>query len=170
MIFGNENSKILIAGQAPSRNVYKTYQSFNDISGDRLRAWLGVTRDEFYNQDIFALIPMGLCYPGYSGKGDYPPKKECKEIWHDRIFESLPNLKLKIIIGQYSIAYHLPEEKGKSLTEIVQGFEKYYPDIIPIVHPSPRNFNWLRQNPWFEEKLLPKLKQRVQEIMRDNKE
>ena len=166
MVFGNEKARILIAGQAPSRTVYNTGLSWNDKSGDKLREWLGVSRAEFYDEDRFALIPAGLCYPGYSGKGDNPPKKICAPTWHGKIMAGLPNLRLKLIIGQYSIAYHMKyfDIKGKNLTQIVRNWRNYG-TTIPLVHPSPRNYNWLKTNPWFEKELVPYLQETVRKAL-----
>jgi len=157
-------SKILIAGQAPGKKVHETGIPFNDASGDRLREWLGVSKDAFYDSEQFAILPMGFCYPGKGKSGDLPPRPECAIQWRETILSSLKQVQLTLVIGQYAMAYHLPGE-GKNLTEIVNNWEKYWPDIIPLPHPSPRNNLWLKRNPWFQRDLLPKLRARVSDIL-----
>ncbi len=157
-------SKILIAGQAPGKKVHETGILFNDASGDRLREWLGVSKDVFYNPKYFAILPMGFCYPGKGKSGDLAPRPECASKWRNTILSSLKQIQLTLVIGQYAMAYHLSEE-GKSLTEIVNNGEKHWPHIIPLPHPSPRNNLWLKRNPWFHRNLLPKLRSRVFDVL-----
>ncbi len=158
------SSRILIAGQAPGKKVHETGIPFNDASGDRLRDWLGVSAETFYDEKQFAILPMGFCYPGTGKSGDLPPRPECAEKWRSTLLASLNNIQLTLVIGQYAIAYHLPHE-GKNLTHVVQNWEQYWPDTIPLPHPSPRNNIWLKRNPWFQETVLPKLKKRVAFIL-----
>lgn len=154
-------AKIAIAGQAPGRIVHETGVPFNDKSGDRLREWLGVTRDQFYNPDLFAIVPMGFCYPGTGKSGDLPPRPECKATWHDRIFAQMDQIELIVVIGAYAIDYHLGAQAEKTLTETVRNWQNYQPRHLVLPHPSPRNNLWLRRNPWFEVDVLPYLRRRV---------
>jgi len=158
------SSRILIAGQAPGKKVHETGIPFNDASGDRLRDWLGVTSETFYDAKQFAILPMGFCYPGTGKSGDLPPRPECADKWRSTLLASLKNIQLTLVIGQYAMAYHLPNE-GKNLTQTVQNWQQYWPNTIPMPHPSPRNNIWLKRNPWFEETVLPKLKTRVAHIL-----
>ena len=158
------SARILIAGQAPGRKVHASGRPFTDPSGDRLRDWLGVTPEQFYDERLFAIIPMGLCYPGTGKAGDHPPRPECAAMWRKRLLERLPKLKLTLAIGQYALAWHLPDNKG-SVTERVQAWREHWPNVVPLPHPSPRNNLWLRRNAWFESELLPVLRERVQDLV-----
>lgn len=157
----HSKSKILIAGQAPGKRVHDTGIAWNDPSGDRLRDWLGLGKGTFYNPEIIALVPMGFCYPGTGKSGDMPPRKECAQTWHDDIFSEMPNIQLTLAIGKYAQDYHLGKGQKKTLTETVRAWREYAPNIIPLPHPSPRNNIWLKKNPWFEEELLPELREFV---------
>ena len=157
-------ARILIAGQAPGRKVHETGVPFDDASGDRLRAWLGVSREVFYDPKQIAILPMGFCFPGTGKSGDLPPRSECAPAWRAALLSRLKNLKLTLVIGQYAQAYHLPHE-GVSLTEAVQAWRKHWPHSVPLPHPSPRNNLWLKRNPWFEQELLPALRARVLEVL-----
>lgn len=154
------DARILIAGQAPGRKVHDTGVPFNDASGDRLREWLGLSRAQFYDPTLVAILPMGFCYPGTGKSGDLPPRRECAPAWRASLLAQLTNLKLTLVVGQYALAYHLPNESG-SLTEIVSRWRSFAPGIMPLPHPSPRNNLWLARNPWFEKELVPVLRQRV---------
>lgn len=154
------DARILIAGQAPGRKVHDTGVPFNDASGDRLRDWLGLSRAQFYDPTLVAILPMGFCYPGTGKSGDLPPRRECAPAWRASLLAQLTNLKLTLVVGQYALAYHLPNESG-SLTEIVSRWRSFAPGIMPLPHPSPRNNLWLARNPWFEKELVPVLRQRV---------
>lgn len=158
-------AKIAIAGQAPGRIVHETGVPFNDKSGDRLREWLGVTRDQFYNPDLFAIVPMGFCYPGTGKSGDLPPRPECKATWHDRIFVQMDQIELIVVIGAYAIDYHLGVQAEKTLTETVRNWQNYQPRHLVLPHPSPRNNLWLSRNPWFEVDVLPYLQERVSHLI-----
>ncbi|MEP4486546.1 MAG: uracil-DNA glycosylase family protein [Halioglobus sp.] len=153
-------AKILIAGQAPGARVHETGVPFDDPSGKRLREWLGVDSEQFYDSSQFAIIPMAFCYPGRGRSGDLPPPPLCAQTWRQALLERLPNLKLTLVIGQYAQAWHLPQP-GRTLTETVKDWSNFDPSIMPLPHPSPRNNFWLRRNPWFETDLLPQLKERV---------
>jgi len=161
------SARILIAGQAPGRKVHASGIPFDDASGERLRAWLGITREVFYDPKQIALLPMGFCYPGTGKSGDLPPRPECAATWRKPLLARLKNLQLTLVIGQYAQAYHLPDKTG-SLTEIVQDWKKHWPCIVPLPHPSPRNNIWLKRNPWFEKKLLPALQDRVSAALQRN--
>jgi len=169
VVRGSEQSRILIVGQAPGRRVHETGIPFNDPSGDRLREWMGIDRETFYDESRIALLPMGFCYPGTGKSGDLPPRPECAQAWRAPLLEALPNVKVTLLVGQYAIAWHLyPQRKSPpTLTSTVRNWREYWPEVIPLPHPSPRNNLWLRRNPWFEEELLPKLAQRVEAVLHD---
>lgn len=159
------HARILIAGQAPGRKVHESGVPFADASGDRLREWLGVSQEVFYNPRQVAILPMGFCFPGTGKTGDLPPRPECATAWRDKLLKQLNNLKLTLVVGQYAQAYHLPNV-GASVTATVQSWRNYWPDIVPLPHPSPRNNIWLRRNPWFEKDLLPLLRARVEKALK----
>ncbi|MFW5432146.1 MAG: uracil-DNA glycosylase family protein [Methylophilaceae bacterium] len=157
-------ARILITGQAPGRRVHETGIPFNDPSGERLRQWMGVGKDVFYDAKQIAILPMGFCYPGSSKTGDLPPRKECAETWRDQVMAQLAHVELTIILGKYARDWHLPEYKNKSLTETVLSWEKYGPALVVLPHPSPRNIRWFKTNPWFEQEVAPKIKARVAQL------
>lgn len=167
----SKTARLCIAGQAPGTRVHATGLPFNDPSGDRLRDWLGVTRDEFYDTARVAIVPMGFCFPGLDAKGgDLPPRRECAATWHDSVFSLLPRLKLVLVIGQYAQAYHLKSARRKTLTETVHAWRDYYEPaaarrMLPLPHPSWRNTAWLKKNPWFEAELLPVLRAEVRALV-----
>jgi len=161
----NPNARILIAGQAPGIKVHETGVPFNDASGNRLREWLGLTRDEFYDANNIAILPMGFCYPGRGKSGDLPPRKECAPAWREQLSAALPNIELTIVLGKYAQAYHLPETKKMPLTELVKSWREYWPNYLVLPHPSPRNNIWLKKNPWFEQDVLPELDKQVAAIL-----
>jgi len=158
-------ARILIAGQAPGRKVHESGIPFDDASGDRLRDWLGISRDTFYNPRQIAILPMAFCYPGTGKSGDLPPRPECEPAWRKQLLNHLPNLELTIVLGQYAQAYHF-DKKYTSLTELVHSWKDYWPSKIPLPHPSPRNNIWLSKNKWFEAEVLPMLKKRVSLVVR----
>jgi uracil-DNA glycosylase len=151
-------ARILIAGQAPGRRVHQSGVPFDDPSGDRLRDWMGVSREEFYEPTKIAILPMGFCYPGTGKSGDLPPRPECEKAWRQALLNSLENIQLTLVIGQYAQRWHLPQRQ-KNLTETVRVWQDYGAGLIPLPHPSPRNNIWMKKNPWFAESLLPALKQ-----------
>ena len=157
-------ARILVVGQAPGRKVHETGIPFNDPSGDRLRDWMGIDRDTFYDATRIALLPMGFCYPGTGRSGDLPPRPECAATWRDRLLAGLQRVRLTLVIGQYALAWHLPQAAGP-LTETVRASASHPPGVIPLPHPSPRNNLWLRRNPWFEAEVLPRVRQRVAQAL-----
>ncbi|MBA4502563.1 uracil-DNA glycosylase family protein [Marinobacterium marinum] len=155
-------ARLLIVGQAPGLKVHETGIPFNDPSGDRLRDWLGVSREVFYDPVQVAILPMGFCYPGRGRSGDNPPRPECAPAWRQKLLDQLPNLELTLLVGRYAQEWYLG--KGGSVTERVRNWRAYGPEQLPLPHPSPRNNLWLRRNPWFEKVLLPELKERIERL------
>lgn len=153
-------ASILVIGQAPGSKVHASGIPWDDPSGDRLRNWMGVEKDTFYDASKIAIMPMGFCYPGKGKSGDLPPRPECAPKWHANILAELPNIKITLLIGQYAQKYYLPQ-KYISLTEAVENWERHLPQYFPLPHPSPRNQLWLKKHPWFEEKTLVHLKSRL---------
>ena len=160
----DSTAKILIAGQAPGRKVHNSGIPFDDASGDRLREWMGVSKDTFYNAKEIAILPMGFCYPGKGKSGDLPPRAECAVAWRAKLLKQLPQLQLTLVIGQYAQSYHLDQNK-LSVTETVRAGKDYWPRVVPLPHPSPRNNGWLKNNPWFEDETLPNLRKRIIELL-----
>ena len=158
-------ANILIAGQAPGIRVHNSNIPFNDPSGDRLRNWLGIDKAVFYDPKKLAILPMGFCYPGTGKSGDLPPRKECAQHWRQKLLNHLPNIKLTLAIGQYAIKWHLQDKAAKSLTDTVQNWQQYWPDILPLPHPSPRNNIWLKKNPWFEKEIIPTLQDQIKTLL-----
>ena len=156
-----ETARILVVGQAPGRRVHQTGIPWNDPSGDRLRAWMGVTPDTFYDESQVAIIPMGYCYPGRGPGGDMPPRPECAELWLARLLARLRRLELTLLVGQYAQRHFLGRRRKPSLAATVRAWREYAPQLIPLPHPSPRNQPWLKQHPWFEEELVPMLRARI---------
>ena len=165
MVQIDPRARILIAGQAPGRKVHETGIPFDDPSGDRLRDWMGIDRDTFYDSRLVAILPMGFCYPGTGVSGDLPPRPECAPTWRQVVLARLANLQLTLVIGQYAQSYHLPALAG-SVTDVVAGWRQHWPAALPMPHPSPRNNRWLKNNPWFEANVLPALRARVVAVLR----
>lgn len=159
------NSKIVIIGQAPGTKVHQSGIAWDDASGKQLRRWLDLSPEQFYDTKNIAIIPMGFCYPGKGASGDLPPRKECAPQWHQSLFDHMPNLELVILIGMYAQKYYLKGKAEKNLTETVAKFEDFGPYYFPLPHPSPRNRFWLTKNPWFETHVIPKLQERVKEVL-----
>ena len=157
-------ARVLIAGQAPGRKVHDSGVPFDDASGDRLREWLGVIPEVFYDPRQIAILPMGFCYPGSGRSGDLPPRPECAPAWRKQLLGRLRHLEVTLVLGQYAQAYHFGEASS-SVTELVKSWRTYWPHMVPLPHPSPRNNLWLRRNPWFESELLPPLRKRVSEAL-----
>ncbi len=165
VVRASAQSKIVIIGQAPGQKVQNSGIPWDDQSGNELRRWLGVNKDQFYNDQLFALIPMGFCYPGKGISGDLPPRPECAPLWHRQLLSNMPEVKLIILIGQYAQNYYLKDLKKVTLTETVKSFNDYLPTYLPLVHPSPRNKIWQKKNPWFELTTVPQLQQMINEII-----
>lgn len=161
----SKSARILLVGQAPGRRVHESGVPFDDPSGDRLRDWMGVDRDIFYDDQKINIIPMGFCYPGTGKSGDLPPRPECAETWLERLMAQMDQVQLTLIIGQYAIGWHLKNRAKANLTETVRNWREYWPKSMVLPHPSPRNNIWLRRNPWFETELLPPLKRKIQELL-----
>jgi uracil-DNA glycosylase len=160
----SRTATILIVGQAPGRRVHETGIPFNDPSGDRLRDWMGIDRGIFYDAKRIATLPMGFCYPGTGANGDLPPRPECAPAWREALLANLPKLQLTLVIGHYAQTYHLKNGK-QSVTDAVRAWKSYWPQQIPLPHPSPRNQMWVKNNPWFTREVLPALKKRVQALV-----
>lgn len=157
---------LLIVGQAPGIRVHETGIPWNDPSGDRLRYWLGLDREQFYDESRIAIIPMGLCYPGRNSRGgDLPPRPECAPAWFPQLLPLLPNIKTTILAGAYAQKWYLGEKTKPTLTETVRNWRAYTPAYFPLPHPSFRNNQWLKNNPWFEAELVPALSARIREIL-----
>lgn len=156
-----EHAKIAVIGQAPGIKAQNSGKYWNDQSGIRLREWMGVTNAQFYESDLFAILPMDFYYPGKGKSGDLPPRKDFGPKWHPLILKELPNIELIILVGTYAQNYYLKETKYRTLTETVAHYERYLPTYFPIVHPSPLNGRWLKNNPWFVEKVVPALQKRI---------
>jgi len=165
VVFCQKRSKIVIIGQAPGAKVHKSGIPWDDASGKRLREWLGVTDEQFYDTKNFGIIPMGFCYPGKGKSGDLPPRKECAPQWHHLLLEKMLDVELVILIGMYAQKYYLKNNAKTTLTNTVSSFEEYLPEYMVLPHPSPRNRFWLAKNPWFSESILPVLKNKVVEIL-----
>jgi len=163
IIEANEASKIILISQAPGRKVHESGTAWADQSGKKLREWLGVDEDTFYNTANFAIIPMGFCYPGKAKTGDLPPRKECAPLWHDDVISKFDNVKLTLLIGSYATRYYLPKD-GRNLTQRVEHFEEYLP-FWSLPHPSPVNRFWRTKNPWFEESVVPLLQKKIRQIL-----
>ena len=161
----SSDAKILIVGQAPGIRVHRSGIPFDDPSGDRLRDWMGIESGVFYDSRKIAIIPMGFCYPGTGKSGDLPPRPECAAAWRQPLLEHLPDIELTLVIGQYAIAWHLGNRKQKTLTQTVQNWKAYGPEIIPLPHPSPRNNIWMKKNPWFSENVLPELRTSISALL-----
>jgi uracil-DNA glycosylase len=153
-------ARVLIVGQAPGRLTHAKGIPFDDASGERLRHWMGITREIFYDKNLIACLPMGFCYPGKGKGGDLPPRMACAPLWRPRLLPLLTQMKLTLVIGQYAHAYHFPGDE-RSLTARVQAWQNE--DVVPLPHPSPRNGIWLKSNPWFESDVLPRLRQKLGE-------
>ena len=156
---------ILLVGQAPGRLAHERGRPFADPSGVRLRSWLGVDEETFYDPDCFALLPMGFCYPGTGKGGDLPPRPECAPLWRARLLGGMQNVRLTVLIGQYALRWHLGEGGRGRVADIVSAWREHWPEVLPAPHPSPRNQRWLRNHPWFEGEVVPALQARVAELL-----
>lgn len=163
---GSTRARILIIGQAPGTQAHRTTTPWNDVSGDRLRHWMGVTQEQFTDTAKIAIMPMGFCYPGTGAGGDLPPRPECAPLWHDQILKLLPNIQLTLLIGRYAQARYLGRAQKATLRDTVQDWRRHLMNgYLPLVHPSPRNQRWLKNHPWFEQEIVPVLRQRILELM-----
>ena len=160
----NPNARILIIGQAPGRKVEESCIPFNDKSGEKLIDWLGIDKETFYSEKI-AIMPMDFYYPGKGKTGDLPPRPFIANEYHKEILDLMSDIRLTILIGKYSTDYYLKDKTKKNLTETVRNFEEYLPEFFPIVHPSPLNFRWQKNNPWFENEVVPVLREYVNNIL-----
>lgn len=162
----SSTARLLIIGQAPGTRVHETGIPWNDPSGDRLRQWLQMDKDIFYDSSRVAIMPMGFCYPGKGKSGDLPPRAECAPHWHQRLLRAMPEINLTLLVGDYAQRYYLGKEAALlTLTERVRHWQDYAPTYLPLVHPSPRNRLWLSRNPWFEAEVVPALRKRVQALL-----
>jgi uracil-DNA glycosylase len=159
------SARILIVGQAPGRKAHETGLPFEVLSGDRLRGWLGVAREIFYDETKIALLPMGFCFPGTGKGGDRPPRSECAATWRRPLLKLLDKVELTIVLGRYALDWHLPDEAGKPLAEVVRGWPARWPRLLALPHPSPRNIAWFKRNAWFETEIIPALQNRVRELL-----
>jgi uracil-DNA glycosylase len=163
---GRPSARLLITSQAPGTKVHTTGLSFNDRSGDRLRQWLGLDRDAFYDERRVAILPMGLCYPGRTeGGGDLAPRPECAPLWHARLRAEWPAIELTLLVGSYAIDYYLARRRRPSMTETVRAFRDYLPEFLPLPHPSWRTTHWEKRHPWFAVEVLPELRRRVEALV-----
>lgn len=153
-------ARLLIVGQAPGTKVHATGIPWNDPSGDRLRQWLAMAPEQFYDETQIAIMPMGFCYPGRGKSGDLPPPPDCASLWHARLLDCMPQLELVLLVGSYAQNYYLGRSR-ETLTQRVQRWQDFGPRYLPLPHPSPRNTLWLRRNPWFEDGVVPALRERV---------
>lgn len=161
----SETARLLVVGQAPGTLVHGSGIPWSDASGMRLREWLRMDRDHFYNESRVAIVPMGFCYPGRGATGDLPPRPECSATWHPKLLPMLGEVKLTLLIGQYAQAYFLGEKRKKTLTDTVAAWREYAPRYFPLPHPSPRNVGWFKHNPWFDAEVLPALRETVASVM-----
>lgn len=157
-------AQILLVGQAPGSKTHEKGRPFDDVSGKRLRDWLGVTEEQFYDPRLFAIIPMGFCFPGTGKGGDMPPRPECAPAWRQPLLDALPNIRLTLVLGQYAMNWHLGERRSRTLTDTVKRWREFWPELLPLPHPSPRNIRWFKANPWFETDVIPVLQDRVREL------
>ena len=157
-------SRLLIVGQAPGVRAHQSGIPWNDSSGERLREWMNVDRESFYDERRIAIIPMGYCYPGRGKSGDLPPRRECAKLWLDQLLNHLPQVQLTLLVGQYAQSHYLGSRRKSTLTDTVRTWRDYKPTFLPLPHPSGRNNAWLRRNPWFEAEVIPALRRRCRKL------
>jgi uracil-DNA glycosylase len=157
-------ARVLIAGQAPGRSVHNSGIPFDDASGERLRDWMGITREAFYDSKKVAILPMSFCFPGSGKSGDLAPRKECASAWRAEILKYLSQLEITLVIGRYAQMYHM-DSGASSVTDVVKNWRRDWPKMVPLPHPSPRNNRWLRRNPWFEDELIPRLRVKISTVL-----
>ena len=166
LFFAGPDCRIMIVGQAPGRVAEESGIVWNDRSGDRLREWMGIDRDTFYNSGKLAIVPMDFYFPGTGKSGDLPPRKDFADKWHPRLLELMPDLKLTILVGSYATKRYLQLKSSACLTQVVKDYRDYLPEFFPLVHPSPRNQIWMKKNPWFNQTVIPDLQELVAQIMK----
>jgi uracil-DNA glycosylase len=167
IIRASATARILIIGQAPGTKVHTTGLSWNDASGDRLRDWLNVDRETFYDETRIAIMPMGFCYPGRQKRGgDNPPRRECAPAWHGRVRDHLPDIGLTLLVGSYAQAYYLGKNRKETMTATIRAWRDYLPGYILTPHPSWRTTIWLKDNPWFDVEVVPELRKRVKKLLK----
>ena len=166
MLRGRVSARLLIVGQAPGTRVHATGLPWNDPSGDRLRAWMNIDRNLFYDESHIAIIPVGLCYPGRDARGgDLPPRPECAPLWHPRLRPLLPHICLTLLVGHYAQRFYLGDRCGPDVTSTVRAWRSFLPEFMPLPHPSFRNLAWLRRNLWFDAEVLPALRQMIAQLL-----
>lgn len=159
------DAKILIVGQAPGRITHAKGRPFDDASGKRLRSWLGIPEDVFYDPAKIAILPMGFCFPGSGSGGDAAPRPECARHWRRPLLDAMPQVELSILLGKHALDWHIGNRDGANLTDTVRNWQQYWPQNLPLPHPSPRNNRWLKRNPWFEAEIIPVLQHRVRQLL-----
>lgn len=160
-------ARILIISQAPSRKGQASMTYWDDFSGDRLRSWMGMSRDEFYHSGKLGVVPLDFYFPGKGKQGDLPPRKGFAEKWHEPVLELMPKVSLTLLIGAYAQKYYLKKRRQKTLTETVAHYRDYLPEYFPIVHPSPLNYGWMHQHPWFEDEVVPDLQAKIRQLLEE---
>lgn len=165
VVVAHPSSRVLIVGQAPGRRVHDTGVPWNDPSGDRLRGWLEMSRERFYDASLLAIVPMGLCFPGSGKSGDLPPRPICAPRWHGPLRQAMPEIRLTLLIGSYAQRYYLGDACGATMADTVRQWRDYLPTYFPLPHPSPRNQAWFKHHPWFEAEVLPALRERLRGIL-----
>ncbi|KGH34203.1 uracil-DNA glycosylase family protein [Lactococcus cremoris] len=162
----HKEAKICIIGQAPGIRAQESRLFWNDPSGERLRDWLGIDRETFYQSNKISILPLDFYFPGKGKSGDLPPRKGFAEKWHEQLLQQMPEIELFVLVGSYAIKYYLNLKSSAKTTEVIRDFEKYLPKYFPLIHPSPRNNIWLAKNPWFEPQLVPELQKRIEQLMK----
>lgn len=158
-------ARILVVGQAPGLRVHNSGIPWDDPSGERLRTWMGVSKEAFYDASRIAIIPMGYCYPGRGAGGDLPPRRECAQLWLDQLLGMLPMIEVTLLIGQHAQRHFLGSRRKRSMAATIGAWAEYTPQYIPLPHPSPRNTPWFQRHPGFERQLLPELRSRIAELL-----
>lgn len=162
----SSSSKIIIIGQAPGSRVHESGIPWHDKSGNTLRKWMNVDEETFYDPSVFSIMPMSFCYPGKGISGDLAPRPECAPLWHQKILKKVKNTPLILLIGQYAQRYYLKKDCKSNLTETVRSYKEFLPKYFPLPHPSPRNQNWIKINPWFIEEAVPELRWRIEDKLK----
>ncbi|MGL5449708.1 uracil-DNA glycosylase family protein [Lactococcus cremoris] len=162
----HKEAKICIIGQAPGIRAQESRLFWNDPSGERLRDWLGIDRETFYQSNKISILPLDFYFPGKGKSGDLPPRKGFAEKWHEQLLQQMPEIELFVLVGSYAIKYYLNLKSSAKTTKVIRDFEKYLPKYFPLIHPSPRNNIWLAKNPWFEPQLVPELQKRIAQLMK----